>query len=260
MKFLGRTQPLNHLPIDSCLGVIAQLGFDGVEICLENDDIAPDSLTVERAEAVAARVAELGLSPHSVSYHRDYIYDDNELDRTLKAIELTPRFGTDVFVFSGCRRHDDAEQEWDRMIERTRTLADVARKHSVWLAQEFEPGFVVGSTEQLLKMFTDVGSERLAANLDLGHMFLEDPDPLMAIRSVGSRIAHCHIENMAQGVHRHLLPHEGDMDLASYLRTLVEVGFEGGLALDLYGVDYEAVSPPALQFLRSLLPGTLSGS
>jgi sugar phosphate isomerase/epimerase len=59
---------------------------------------------------------------------------------------------------------------------------------------------------------------------------------------------------MAKGVHRHMLPQEGDMKLASYLQELQDIHFEGALALDLYDYDYAAVAPNALAYLRSLLP------
>ena len=58
---------------------------------------------------------------------------------------------------------------------------------------------------------------------------------------------------MKAGVHNHLLPYEGDMDLSLYLAALVEVGFEGGLALDLYQHDYEAVARDSISYIRGLL-------
>ena len=84
-------------------------------------------------------------------------------------------------------------------------------------------------------------------------MFLCDPDPIQSIHQVGKKVAHCHIENMKAGVHNHLLPYEGDMDLADYLKALAEVGFEGGLALDLYKHDYEAVAGDCISYIRGLL-------
>ena len=253
MKILARTQPLDQYPIHDGLRLIERLGFDGVEVCLENPDLAPDDLTEAQALSVGSLINELGLHPHSVSYHKDYIYHDLELDRTKRAIALTPAFGTDLFVFAGTRKRTGDEQEWARMVERTRELADTAEACGVILAEEFEPGFIVGSTAELLRLFDQVSSPHLAANLDLGHVFLCDPDPLEAIQQVGERIVHCHIENMATGVHQHLLPHEGDMDLAAYLEALARVGFRGGLALDLYKVDYAAVAPEAIAYLRGLL-------
>jgi sugar phosphate isomerase/epimerase len=138
--------------------------------------------------------------------------------------------------------------------QRTRLLVEAAEACGVTLANEFEPGFVIGSTMELLRLFKALPSPNLGANLDLGHAFICDPDPLESIRQLGSKIVHCHVENMPRGVHDHLLPQEGDLDLKTCLEVLAQVGFEGGLALDLYKYDYEAVAPEALQYLHSILP------
>jgi sugar phosphate isomerase/epimerase len=253
MKIMARTQPLDGYPIADCLRLVKRLGFDGVEICLENPDLAPDLLDESKAASIASLVRELGLIPHSVSYHKNFIYDDVELERTKDAIALTPAFGAEIFVMAGTRKQTGDEAEFARMVERTRELVDVASEHGVTIAEEFEPGFIVGNTAELMRLFREVGSPNLAANLDLGHVFLCDPDPLAAIGQVGKRVVHCHIENMAAGVHQHLLPQEGDMDLRAYLQALADAGFDGGLALDLYKMDYAAVAPGAIVYLRGLL-------
>jgi sugar phosphate isomerase/epimerase len=84
-------------------------------------------------------------------------------------------------------------------------------------------------------------------------VFLCDPDPMQAIAQLGDKIVHCHVENMRSGVHDHLLPQEGDMDLGAYIRALAKVGFDGGLALDLYKYDYEAIAPESIGYLRGLI-------
>ena len=139
------------------------------------------------------------------------------------------------------------------MVRRTAELVEIAQAQGVVLALEFEPGFVVGSTADLLRLFEAIPSPHLAANLDLGHVFLCDPDPLGAIRQVGPKVVHGHIENMRAAVHDHLIPQEGDMDLAAYLAALADAGFTGGLALDLYKYDYEAVAGEAIAYLRGLI-------
>jgi sugar phosphate isomerase/epimerase len=256
MRFCGRTQPLRHYPIGECLGVIARLGFDGVELCLENDDLHVPLLTPEKVAAVAERIAALGLTPFSVSDHRDYVHDDAIFAELQQAIALAPAFGAEVFVFGGGPARGTWAEEWPNLVARTRVLVQVAEAHDVALANEFEPGFLLDSTAKLMQLFDAVPSAYFGANLDLGHAFLCDPDPLGAIRALGTKIYHCHIENMAAGVHSHLLPHEGDMDLGAYLATLAEVGFDGGLALDLYAHDYEAIAPSALAYMRGIMPRT----
>ena len=253
MQILGRTQPLAKYPVLQALEVIKALGFDGVEICLENEDMAPGTLTPGIIAAVRQRVMELGLKPFSISYHVDYLYSDAYFETSKMAIQMTPEFGTNLFIFSGPARRTGGAAEFARMVERTRELAEIAERSGVIMAEEFEPDFVVGTTAQLLQLFAEVDSPALAANMDLGHVFLCDPDPVAAILDVGDRIVHCHIEGMATGVHDHLLPHEGDMDLKAYLEALRTAGYDGPLSLDLYKHDYEAVAPDAIAYIRGLL-------
>lgn len=253
MKILGRTQPLGRYPIMQCLTVIKRLGFDGAEICLENADISPGLLTEARACEIGEYARALGLAPYSISYHKDYIHDDTEFELTRRAIQLTPIFGASVFVFAGAPAKADHAAEWQRVVDRTGELVRAAESSNVVLAEEFEPGFIVGSTHDLLRLFAAIPSAFLAANLDLGHAFLCDPDPLESIRLLKDKVVHCHVENMRSGVHAHMLPWEGDMALKDYMTALYGIGFDGGLALDLYLHDYEAVAPECCTYLNNLL-------
>lgn len=154
----GRTQPLARYPIEQCLRVIRDLGFDGVEVCLENEDIAPALLDDHTIGRVCAALEELALQSFSVSYHRDYIYSDEELERTIQAIRATPRLGAGIFVFSGGRKRTRDKAEWERTVERTRLLVAAAEACGVVLAKEFEPDFCVGSTAELLGLFDEIPS------------------------------------------------------------------------------------------------------
>jgi len=48
------------------------------------------------------------------------------------------------------------------------------------------------------------------------------------------------------------LPGEGDMDLWAYIPVPRDAGFDGGMALDLYAYDYEAVAGGAVAYLKEL--------
>ena len=250
MWMTGRTQPLAPRPVAECLEILAAIGFSGVEICLENPDLQPSGLTAEKAAAIRTRLSDLGLSRNSASYHRDYIYDDAVLADTVKAVSLAPAFGAEIFVFSGTVARPDDRRPWERMLERTLELVAAAETGNVTLAIEFEPNFIVGSTADLHRLFEAIPSPRLRANLDLGHVFLCDPEPIKAIESLAGKVSHGHLENMRRGVHRHLPLHEGDMDIPAYLETLSATGFDGPLALDLYDGDYRELAVAALRFLR----------
>jgi sugar phosphate isomerase/epimerase len=97
-------------------------------------------------------------------------------------------------------------------------LCKIAEDCGIFLAVEFEPGFVVDSTALLLASFDEIVSPALRVNADIGHIFLQDPDPMRPIAACAGRIVHAHLENMKKGVHNHLVPWEGDMDLPAYIR------------------------------------------
>ena len=139
------------------------------------------------------------------------------------------------------------------MAQRTKTLVQIAEDHGVILAKEFEPGFIVGTSAAMQRLLVEIPSPNFAANVDLGHVFICDPDPLDALRRFGDKMVHGHISGMPSGVHDHLLPGEGDMDLVEYIRVLREMDFDGGLALDLYKYDYDKVAAKSAHYLHQLL-------
>lgn len=251
MFIVGRTQMIEDPDLGRRIDRIAEAGFEGVELCLEGRDFAPLDLSDAQFAQALARIESHALQWNSLSFHQDYIHDDELLDKTIAAIPMAAQIDSRVFVISGGRLQDRGE-DWTRLVERTRALANAAEEAGVKLALESEPGFVVDSTVRLLALIDEVGSDALGANLDLGHAFLQDPDPVDAIRALGDRVFHCHVEDMGTGVHKHLVPGQGDMDLPALFRALHEIGFEGGLALDLYGVDYVAVAEQCLPMLKGL--------
>ena len=253
MMFLARTQMLSQYPLSEALRTARELGFDGVELCMEREDWSIIDFNATTARQARELAAEIGLSWNSLSYHQDYVYDDEKFLATKRLISLTPVAGCKVFVFSGSGSKDADEDAWNRMVARTRDLVRVAEANGVIIAKEFEPGYIAGTSADMMRLFDEVDSLALCANLDIGHAFLEDDDPVISIKKMGDRIAHCHIEGMGTGVHRHLLPTEGDLDLKNCLDALIDVGFTGGLALDLYDYDYEKVAPDSLTYLRSLI-------
>ncbi len=260
MTFTGRTQPVSQHGVVGALRVLKELGFDGAEICVETKEWDVLDFTPDLVADVSEALAELDFAAVSFSRHADYIYDDEALDDSIKLLALTPRFGTDLFIVSGCRRRESGANigsvEWKRMVDRTRRLIGAAEEHGVLLAMEHEPLFIVGTTEEQIALKDELGSSNFVANLDLGHSFVCDPDVYAAIERLGPMIRHCHIENMPPGLHKHLLPDDpdGGMDLPRILRALRDVGFTGPLALDLYVDDYEAAARRALPYLRSIDP------
>jgi sugar phosphate isomerase/epimerase len=59
---------------------------------------------------------------------------------------------------------------------------------------------------------------------------------------------------MRRGVHEHLMFGEGEIDFGPVLRKLEEIGYEGGVHVELSRHSYDAVNTArrALEFLRNV--------
>ena len=191
----------------------------------------------------------------SVSAHGDYIHSAECFDAVLRGIDLACEIHAPCVVINGALR-DDAQpldRQWADMVSATRKLCDRAESCHMRLALEFEPNFIFGNTADTLKGIGEIASPMLGMNADIGHMFLEDPDPIAAIRSCHGKIFHAHVENMDRDIHNHRLPWEGDMDLPAFIQALRDAGFAGCAALDLYNYDYAAVAPDCAAYLKKIL-------
>lgn len=257
MYYLARTQMLSNYTYPESLRIASNLGYDGAEISVldKNFKIRSDFFNKDVIKEMKSELTKM--KSVSISCHIDYINSDENFNIIIKAFAVAQELGIDIIIINGAlstsKSKEDKKKEWEKMILKTYQLCLEAEKKGIKLAKEFEPNFIAGNTEQMLRVFKEVNSACLYANIDLGHVFLCDPDPMQALDNLQGKIIHGHIENMKKNIHDHLLPDDGDMDLNLYLNKLNEIGFGGPLALDLYKYDYEKVSKKCLKYLKNLL-------
>lgn len=254
MYICGRTQPLSELGMVGSLRRIKEMGFEGVEICPETKEWGLFEFTADAVREIADLLEELRFGTVSFGLHSNYIDDDDRFELSKRLIEVAPKLSSDVFIISGRRATDDRD-EWKKMADRTREFVRVGEANGVRIAMEHEPKFVVGTTADQLRLMQEIDSPFFGANLDIGHAYLVDPDPLESIRAFGDRLFHMHIENMPAEEHRHLPPYDenGVVDLEAVFRTVYETGFSGGMALDLYVDNYEEMARKSLKYLKGIV-------
>ena len=258
MYLLGRTQMIEGASYEEIICRLMAKGFDGVEIGIydKNFKLCPDFFSDTFPQRVKEILRKTNAKAWSVGAHMDYVTDDNAFLAVQKTIPVAALIGAGAVIITGAvddGNPDNYEKLYNLQVERAKQLCETAEKHGIVLAVEFEPGFVIDNTDKLLRFIDDVGSDALKINLDIGHVFLQDDRPLEAIAKCGNKIVHVHIENMEKDRHNHLVPYEGDMDLAAYFKQLLKAGFDGTASLDLYQYDYESVAGKSLFFIRNIL-------
>ncbi len=257
MYILGRVQMLAPLPYEEGVKRLMEKGFDGIEFGISDREFKPrpEFFAPGFAEEMKRVIRRYGVKAYSVSAHMDYTESEEAFKAVHDAIRVAKEMGAPLVIINGAklREEEPYDVQWARQIEKTKELCKYAEELGIDLAMEFEPGFVLDNTERMLRAFDEIGSPVLKVNADVGHVFLQDPDPMAAIESCKGLIVHAHLENMKTGVHNHLVPYEGDMDLPGYIAKLREVGFDGMAAFDAYQYDYEAVAEDSVKYFKGIL-------
>ena len=255
MKIGFRTAGFREWSLPDALSAIKRLGYDGVELCLENHDLRPDVIAPARAKEVVALLADLELELASVSYHADGEALETRVPNTLRAIELASEFGGSILVLNSRKAElDRRDEQWQCQLDRFRKLCDKAAEFEVDLAVEPEPGLLVDNVTDFARLKRELRSCRLMLNLDIGHCHITD-DLVPCIHTFAADIVHTHFEDLPGKEHKHLVPGEGDMDLAAVVEAFREVRYDGYVTIDLCNITEapEEHARRALEATKALL-------
>ena len=99
--------------------------------------------------------------------------------------------------------------------------------------------------------------------MDIGHLFCLSEIPIAGyIEKWADRIVNIHIEDMVAGVHEHLMFGEGQIHFPPVIESLAEVGYSGGVHIELSRHSHNAaeVVQQSFDFLNPILQEALSTS
>jgi sugar phosphate isomerase/epimerase len=140
-----------------------------------------------------------------------------------------------VALHLGFVPHDRADPGYAQIVEVTRDLCDHCRRNTQRL--HLETG--QETAEALVQFLGDVGRENLGVNFDPANMILYGSgDPIEALRRVGPYVRSVHCKDATWAARpgkewgREVPFGEGDVGAESFLRTLLEIGYDGPLTIE----------------------------
>jgi sugar phosphate isomerase/epimerase len=249
-------------PLDDVLTVLEHEGYDAVAITLGFPHLDPFGPGWgERVDALRARLAGLHdgagmrvvvetgtrflLDPYRK--HRPTLVDAEAEPRLRfleRAVEIAAALDADcVSFFSGVLPDGATPADgWARLRDRLPALVEHARAHGVRLSLEPEPGMLVETVEDALRLRDAVGApDELGVTVDVGHCLVVEPDGVVgALRAAGPVLANVQLDDMPSTHHEHRPFGEGEIDLPLVLATLADVGYTGVAAVELPRHSYDA--------------------
>ncbi|MFF5455117.1 sugar phosphate isomerase/epimerase family protein [Streptomyces sp. NPDC012950] len=271
------TNGLADLRLGDALGLLADLGYDGVGLTLDHmhlDPLAPG--LAARTARVAHRLGGLGLSvtvETGARYvldprrkHGPSLLDPDPDDRAVRAglLVTAVRVAADlgahaVHCFSGTAPPGtDPDTAWKRLAEALGPVVEAADTAGVPLAIEPEPGHLLATLDDFHRLRAALGDPApLGLTLDIGHcQCLEPLPPADCVRAAAPWLRHVQIEDMRRGVHEHLPFGDGEIDFPPVLDALASSGYRGLTVVELPRHSHAGpeLARASLAFLRSLTP------
>lgn len=216
MKFAGHTMGLPDKNIFQCMDLLANAGYDGIEVRVAADGQINDlTYTPEfgrkvREYAATKRLGICCLTP----YYKDFLNPEKrnvEIAGLKRVVDIAAELGCPlVRAFGGPAISKDADVEAarERIASGLREVAEYAQGKCVAIAIETHIGSGTYSATETADMLRRVNHPNVGVLLDYSWVFRGGPETVAEVFDLlGKRILHCHVKDYV-GPHR-----EGDFNL-----------------------------------------------
>lgn len=238
--------------LDYFLDSVAGLGFRNIELWASGPHFHLDYFTLEDVKRLNQKIKERGLKlicltpeqfvyPISIS-HPDPDYRKQSVEFFRRHIEAASILECDrVLVTTGIAYLDGDETEtWKWIRDSLGEICKTAEKEGVYLPVEAFTSFtthVFNSAADIARMIQEVGSPNLKGLADTDVMATTGKDTIHDfIRELGDDLNHVHFVDGNPG--GHLVPGEGQLDMAEALKALNAIDYKGYLGLELLDRRY----------------------
>lgn len=269
------TNGLAHHDLPDAIVLLGEIGYRSVAITIDHGALAPDRPeTPGQLQRVRRMVRTLGMRSVVETGARFLLDPQRKHEPTLVSSDASARARRVEFYKHAIRCAVELESDcvslWsgapDRLVPRDlaiqwlvqglREVLDYAAARGVVIGFEPEPGMLIDSMARYEELLRLVDAPNFRLTLDVGHLQCQQELPIPDfIRRFAPRLANVHIEDMRAGVHEHLMFGEGEIDFAGVLQALAEVGYQGGVHVELSRHSHEApqAARRALEFLNPLM-------
>ncbi len=269
--FFGyNTNGLAHHDLFEAVELLADLGYRGAAITIDHNALPPHSPHAQQHIESLRRLLEKKQMRSMIETGARFLLDPRKkheptlLSKDPKrriefykyAIDCAAELGSDcISIWSGTLHESiDREEAMERLVKGLAETLDYAARRKVLVGFEPEPGMFIDSMRGFEELLAKVDRPDLQLTLDIGHLHCQGETPIAdVIHRWASRLVNVHLEDMRRGVHEHLMFGEGEIDFPPVFQALAEVGYTGGVYVELSRHSHEGPESArkAMDFLQA---------
>ncbi|HUT73744.1 MAG TPA: sugar phosphate isomerase/epimerase [Armatimonadota bacterium] len=226
--------------LETAMAHIAACGYDGIELSAIKGMC--EHLNLDSWRVDVPRIRDLA-QEHGL---RLLAIEEAALDeaRLTTCFEAAAALGIPL-VNIGPGGKSDVEEDFRLRIELMAKMARLAADHGVILCAKAHVKQSIYSTPTTLRAMAEIDSPGFGIDMDPSHIYRAGEDPVEALRQVVTRIRHVHIRDCPDRGPKPGAPElqacgRGEIDLAGYVKVLVDARYTGPVDLEIIGAgEYE---------------------
>ncbi len=245
LKIAAATQSLWDYSLMEGVDIIAECGFDGIEIVVLEPWLPLAEIESQRTE-LADRIRQRGLEVVSLTTITNFTDSDKAADNTAyvkSLIDLSEVLGTNIIkIAPGPPASAQAGQKlWDAIPTNLAGAVKYAEQKGRKLAVETHLNMVtdnIAGTERFLSLFD---SPAVGLTLDFCNVMVGHDDAVEAVKRFADRTFLCHVKDgllKDDGTPEWLPLGEGVLDYPGILSDLVASSYQGFLSLECLVKDH----------------------
>ncbi|MGE7975647.1 sugar phosphate isomerase/epimerase family protein [Bacillus cereus] len=282
MKLAFSTNAFTTYTLPEAISEIGKLGYKGVEILADVPHAFPPVHTADWVTDVRQEIEKYGLEVSNINGNTAagfFPYSTGEptfepslcnareevrnqrIKYTKQLIDLAVIVNAkNISITSGkCLSGNPPDQAINHLINSLIEIMEYAERCEINVGIEYEPGLLIENGKELNELIQIVGSNRLGANLDLGHADVIREDIPTLLSSLKSRIWNIHLEDIADHKHYHLIPGHGNIDFNQLFNYVKQIKYKGFITVELYTYCNDPVlaAKESIEFLTPYFKNSL---
>ncbi|MFH2091678.1 MAG: sugar phosphate isomerase/epimerase family protein, partial [Pseudomonadota bacterium] len=252
MKFAFSTNAYRHFSFDQAACAISRAGYTGIEIMCDTPHAFPDELSDSDINRIQDSLKTYNLDISNLNafmmcavqdfHHPSWIELDKDfrqirIQYTLNCIDLAARLGAKTISTEpgGPLMGMSPETGIQIFVDGLEQVLGRARDKGIKVLIEPEPDLLIQTSDDYLAFLNEFNHPNLGLNFDIGHFYCMGEDPVQTVLKLKDYTDHFHLEDIPENrEHRHILPGQGGIDIASVLNTIRKTGYDGYITVELY--------------------------
>jgi D-psicose/D-tagatose/L-ribulose 3-epimerase len=238
------TSPFQTSSIEELFPKIAAMGFDAVEIAIEDPALIDGNAVKNALDKYNLKAIVCGafgptrdLTNEDPAIHQNcFKYITDCLD--LCALWDTKFFAGPMYSAVGKARMVPPEQrkaEWQLAVKNLHKVCDMAQERGLEIALEplnrFESD-LINTAWDVLRLVDEIDHPAAKVILDGFHMNIEEPNIEEAIKLIGNKLIHVQVAENYRGT-----PGTGQTNWAAYRRGLEAIHYKGTVSIESFTPD-----------------------